>query len=360
MRFVTLFPQGTNIHLLKDVGQIPFTLKKEFGIDAALVSNDICIDDANIVDVPGLEIDSVHPRWCGWKVGSFMYLLQNAKRIDWLNVYHVGKRSYYWSRFYKWINHRGKVYLKLDMGLQNCNVLDASTKARSMFYKCLSKADFVSVESVTVLERIQKYTEKKIILIPNGYMLGNDLRKKVKKENVFLTVGRLGTREKATEVLLEAFAISRRKHEWKLRLVGPVEEAFKPYIGHYFKKYPELTGRVEFVGIINDRNVLAEEYRKAKIFVLPSRWEAFALVLPEAASQGCKMIVTSSVACCKDFVCNPEFGEIVPPDDARCLGEVMECMANSYEDAGIADKIAAYAEERFLWKNICGEIFRHL
>lgn len=41
MRFVTLFPKGSNIHLMKDVGQIPYNLFKYHGIETVLVSDNI-------------------------------------------------------------------------------------------------------------------------------------------------------------------------------------------------------------------------------------------------------------------------------------------------------------------------------
>lgn len=360
MRFVTLFPQGSNIHLIKDVGQIPYTLKKEFGVDTALVSGRICMEGTNLDDVPGMEIDNLRIKWCGWKIGSLIYLLENAKKIDWLNLYHAKKSSYYLAKIFKALNRKGKVYLKLDMDLTGCDALDCKKKIQNRFRKYLDRMDLVSVESTAVLERIQKYTKRRILLVPNGYMLGDRMEGDIQKEDIFLTVGRLGTKQKATEILLEAFAQCRERQTWKMRLVGSVEDEFKPYIREYFSKYPELVGRVEFVGEINNRKALAEEYRKAKIFVLPSRWEAFPLVLSEAASQGCKIIVTPSVSSCKDFVYSPEFGEIVPTDDAQYLGETMEKMANSYRDDRIVKEIIAYAEQRFSWKNICEVIFRYL
>ena len=78
------------------------------------------------------------------------------------------------------------------------------------------------------------------------------------KEKVILCVARHGTWQKATEVLLEAFAyIEETIPEWKLELVGSVEEDFKSYIEEYYRRYPKLRERVLFFGNIRDRQRLA-------------------------------------------------------------------------------------------------------
>lgn len=325
MRFVTLFPKGSNVHLIKDVGQIPYMLKKEYGIEAVLVSNNIKKDGFYTENVQGLLYDRIGFKWLGWRIGSCLYLLMNAKKIDWLNIYHTGFRSLCWIKLFKWMNPRGGVYLKLDMDFRYCDKLDTDLNIRKTFRRCLNSVDMVSVETTAVLERIQKYTEKKIIVVPNGYIVKEEAEDppNIEKKNFFLTVGRLGTRQKATEVLLEAFAKSAERQTWKLRLIGTVEEEFRHYLEKYFQTYPELKDRIEFVGSVNDRRLLMNQYKEAKIFILPSRWEGFPLVLPEAASQGCKMILTSAVPCCKDFVSEYRFGKIIPADNILCLADAM-------------------------------------
>lgn len=360
MRFVTLFPKGSNVHLIKDVGQIPYTLAKKFNIDAVLVSNHINMQGPYIGDVLGLQYDKVKYKWLGWRIGTCLYILLNAKKIDWLNIYHVGKRSWYWTKIYKFVNHKGKVYLKLDMDFQSCDKLNNSLKMQKIFNKCLNVVDLVSVESAAVQKRIQPHIKKELLLIPNGYMLADKQLKSHKKENIFLTVGRLGTKQKATEILLEAFSMCAEKQSWELRLIGSVEESFKPYIENYFCLHPELRERVKFMGVVTDRAMLAEQYRRAKIFVLPSRWEGFSLVLSEAASQGCKLIITSAIPCCEDLVPKPEFGKIIPPNDPYALANAMKEMIDLYKDSNDASIISAYAKENFSWEKICEKIYSYL
>ena len=69
------------------------------------------------------------------------------------------------------------------------------------------------------------------------------------KKNVLLTVGRNGTAQKRTDVLLEAFAKAAPQIEgWELRIVGSIEPSFQSYLTEYFTLHPELKDRVFFVG----------------------------------------------------------------------------------------------------------------
>lgn len=358
MTFVTLFPKATNIHLVKDVGQIPFTLKERFGIDGILVTgNKIKANDEYMQMVPGLKIVKLPFRWLNWKIGCVFYLFFKAKTIDWLNLYHFGKRSFYLAKLYKFRKNDGHVYLKMDMNFKSCDRLEHDKKSRDTFIKCLDIMDVVSVESEEVKRRIQRYTDKEVLIIPNGCI--EDKEKgfvRRKKENIFLTVGRLGTKPKATEVLLEAFAISATRQNWILELAGTVSENFREYIEDYFLKYPELKERVIFLGDIRDRKLLNEEYEKAKVFILPSRWEGFPLVLSEAQTRGCKMILTSSIPPCKEFVPEETFGAIVEPDNSRALAEAMVMLANADVNDDEVHEIASYAREKFSWEKICAKL----
>lgn len=56
------------------------------------------------------------------------------------------------------------------------------------------------------------------------------IKKTLERDKTFITVGRLGTTEKATELLLRAFANTKDRHTWNLKLVGPVEDSFKEEI----------------------------------------------------------------------------------------------------------------------------------
>lgn len=74
--------------------------------------------------------------------------------------------------------------------------------------------------------------------------------------------------------MLESFAkVADKLPAWKLRLVGGVEESFKPYVERFFASHPDLKKRVTFVGLVEDKFKLIDEYKWAKIFCLTSNFE---------------------------------------------------------------------------------------
>lgn len=114
--------------------------------------------------------------------------------------------------------------------------------------------------------------------LPNGFynFTGIDMTFNYEeKKNVILTVGRLGTAQKATNVLLEAFvAIAEQIPEWNLHLAGTVEKEWKDeYLKHFWERFPELKNHICFLGQISDREALYQEYLNSQIFALSSKYE---------------------------------------------------------------------------------------
>lgn len=361
LRFVTLYPMCPNIGLAKDVGQIPYTLAKDFNIDAHLVSSMIDMAGSNIDETKVLHLEHYPLILSSAGITGSLYILRNAKKIDWLNIYHCGRKAYYWTKLYKLLNPKGKVYLKLDLDFRSCDIFDSQEKKRKAFVKIIKIMDLVSVESSAIKERIEPYVGHNIKLISNGYQnVDESALKYTKKKNLFLTVGRLGTKQKATEILLEAFAKSANQHDWNLELIGSVEPEFIPHIKNFFIEHPELKSRVLFRDFINTRKDLIQEYRKAKVFVLPSRWESFGLVVPEALSCGCRIIISDQVPAKLEMTCNGKYGKIIPVDNINALAEALRAeAAETYTDE-MTSEIEKYAAENYSWKKICKALLEYM
>lgn len=356
-RFVTLFPFADNQLLVKDVGQIPYILGKYYKYQATLASRDLDLTGEYVNDIKdGLTLQKYKKVLNSWKLDAFIFLFFNSKKIDWLNIYHCNKKSYYWSKWYKFLNPEGKVYLKLDMDFRNCETLDINKRKRKLFKKLTEYEEIVSVENQSVKDRIQNYTKKELLVIQNGCLIDCVRESEIKKEDVFLTVGRLGTEQKATEVLLQAFALYASKHNWKLKLVGPIQENFKEYIENYFKIYPELKQRVEFIGMVKDRTQISKFYQEAKAFVLPSRWESFGLVLPEAVCNGCYIMTTENVPSAEIVTHKGEFGEILDTDNIEKWGEALYSFTQRKLPNDYLKKEIDYGKKTFSWKEICKEL----
>lgn len=363
-KFVTLFLNCRNRLLIKDVGQIPFWLGQSGAFDTELVCDHMDFEGDYVhKEVKGLKIKCLKPIFHNYKLGVFRYLLKNSRKIHWLNLYHYRRTTLYWMKLYRLCNPKGHIWLKLDINFLSCKEIETSRKNQKIFHRCCKSADLVSVESQSIKNRLKSYTNAEIRVIPNGFYSERHSfsnqefclkSKQEEKENVFLTVGRLGIWEKATENLLEAFAqCCTKQSDWTLRLVGSIEKEFEPYIEQYFLQHPYLTDRVIFTGQINERDQLALEYQHARIFVLPSRSESFGIAVLEAMYAGCYVILTDAIPPAKQLTNNEKYGKIVAADDIEALAAAMESSVNI--DAP-TQEISDYAVQYFDWKEICKEI----
>jgi len=140
------------------------------------------------------------------------------------------------------------------------------------------------------------------------------------KKNYILSAARFGIYEKATDVLLKAFANTKDRHDWKLILCGTIDPSFESYIKDYFKKHPDLKERVIFTGHLN-RKELFDFYSQAKIFALPSRSEGFPNVISDALFFKNAIITTNKVAI--NDIINERMGIIIDPDAPKQLEEAI-------------------------------------
>ena len=304
MRYITVFPECEAIHLKKDVGMLPYALGKYCGYDYSI----ICYDNFNFCEA---DKDKFHVKVITERFGDIIdfaiYIYVHAKEIDILNLYHItSRRNIFWILAYKIANPHGIVHMKLDADYRMVNLFNTKPKnlKERLKWKVLNnKVDLYTVESTTMKSVLEEKWNLKIKIIPNGiYREGDIALPKVEEKNkIFLTVGRLGTEQKATETLLSAFEMIKDDTDWQLILAGTIEKDFQKYIQQYFKKNPDLKNRVLFTGNISNSEELTRLYKKASIFVLPSKWEGFALVLIEALECGDYLIVSYQVPTANDI-----------------------------------------------------------
>ena len=364
MVFVTLFTRLKNVHLLKDVGMIPYLLHRDFDVNSIVVS---CRNDKEYPyidsEVKGLKQmfikkGPISPIFSGAK-----FVWKNASKIDVLNVYHLNLSSFIYLLIYKFRKKAGgKGYLKLDMDLNGYKRLFMLNPVGFIKRITMNLADVVSVETTTIAEWLGNKYGSKILYIPNGFY--TDEKKPLRKfgkENIILTVGNIGTYPKATDVLLEAFAGAAAGNDWKLVLAGPVDKKFEHFIEEFMKKHRDLKDRIIFTGPITDKKILNDYYRKAKIFTLPSRSESFGIVLLEAAACGDFLVTTTGVPAGKDIYNDGKFGYIVPTDDSVALsGSFVRLMNSSADWEERAIEIADYTWHDFRWEPIITKLYENL
>ena len=368
--FVTVFTETENFHLVKDVGQLPYFMYKTEGYDATLISYQNNVEYPFIdQEVNGLKLNFIpnKGRFLYFELGVLYYLLNKSKSIAVLNLFHFKKDNILYLLIYKLVNPQGKAYIKLDMDIlffKNYNAFLFSNYAlKNFILKALTSwifklTDLFSVETDQAkdyLLNIYPELRNKLICIPNGVdNLYLDKKIPIKafqeKENIILTVGRIGTHQKNTELLLDALKITDLK-DWKVYILGPIEESFKKYIADFYKEYPQLENKVIFTGNITDRKELFDWYNRSKIFCLSSRYEGFPIAFPEALYFG-NYLISSPVSSAEHITSKGKYGTVAKAD----AHEFSNALQNSIEPGFLSsqryEEIRRFSKDNFTWPGI--------
>lgn len=359
-KFLTIFPNAENVHLIKDIGMIPFVLHKEYGYVSTIASYNNGTYPYLDAELKGLKQVFIERKFKNEKLNVCLFILLNFKKFDTIQCYHISINSIVYLLFFKFLKSitfsRGLTYLKFDA---NDSIKGKKISKKIIFL--LKKIKILSVETKTLHSYLNNDSLLKgfISYVPSGYY--NFGESKIVdfscKENLIITVGRIGNKEKSNEVLLTAFADFAKKNDsWKLELVGPIEDEFHFYIENYFKENPGLRSRVVFSGNITDREVLQEKYRKAKIFVLTSKSESFGIVLVEAIANGC-FLFSTNFSSAKDITDNGRYGILFDYGDTEMLSQkILEVINNEEKLKEKCLDIQNFAFNNFSWKKICGDI----
>lgn len=273
-----------------------------------------------------------------------------ARKINVLFLVHTSLSNMITTILFKKINPKGKVIImgdldeKLAQNLSEHNYVYSKgikgwvkKKIVDSFFKNL---DVLTVETNKVFSIFQKMSHR------NGWKgivqcypcldeeLFNQLaltRKSFdEKENIMITVGRIGSYQKNTDMILNALSKVDLK-DWKFYFIGPLTDSFntssesnyKKHIRQFYSENPLLEGRVIFTGPIYDPKEIYEYYLRAKVFVLTSRYEGFANVLSEAAALGC-YIVSTDVGGASLVSNDWQFGTKIEQEDIEGLAEIFQ------------------------------------
>lgn len=392
MKLVHICEEFEYLWIGKDNGMIPIYSKNILNWDSEIVTCNLKNDLSD--EIRGVKIIKIK-RWfkyiknfAPWviffkRIPLYFYICKNAKTIDILMLFHVTKCSYWNAFFYKKFNPNGKIYVKADFNtrIYEKELTELTMKPQNLrqFFrkkrrlkeykkrkKLLKNIDLISYESLEGYNYMKDFyagisTKGKSIYLPNGYDdLYIDCNFKVKsyneKENIFLTVGRLGTFEKNTELLLEVLEEIDLK-DWKFYLVGPIEESFRIKIEEFYVKNPEKKTNIVFTGAILNKKELDEYYNKSKVFVLPSRWESFGIVMVEAMAFN-NYILTSNTCAVKDITNNEKIGSIFDiASKADLKNKMIKIINKEINLANIGIKTDKY-KENFKYSRLIKKIKR--
>lgn len=359
-RFLTIFPNAENVHLIKDVGMIPYILHNKYKYDATIASYKNGEYPYFETEVKGLKQIFIDRRFKSEILNVCLFVLINFRKYDIIQCYHISKNSIIYLLFFKFLKlitfSHGVTYLKFDL---NDSIRETGLSKKVVFL--LKRIKILSVETKILYEYLNSDNLLKGLVnyIPNGYYHSKN-KKKVDfsfKENIIITVGRIGSPEKNNEVLLESFRdFAKINSEWKLELIGPLENGFQVYIDDYFKINPNLISRVVFTGNISDRKLLQEKYRKAKVFVLTSQSESFGIALVEALASGC-FILSTDFSSAYEITDNERYGWLFRYGDRIALTtKMLEIVNNQEKLKEECLNVQNFADTNFSWEKICYDI----
>ena len=294
-----------------------------------------------------------------------IYLLKHAKEIDCLMRFHNTPMTALIVILYKLLNPKGYAYVKMDI---NPYEIENSTTKHDKLYRCLyskyiQRLDLVSCETTEAFQKLPKSQsfffnfKDKLILMPNGFDEQSLKELNIKelsfseKKNMIITVGRLGTAQKNTEMFLKALEKTDLK-DWTVCMIGPIENHFQLYIDQFFEKYPHKKKNILFTGAIYDKKTLWEYYNQAKVFVLTSDFESYALVLNEA-KRFKNYIISTPVGACLDLIENNKYGTTVGINDHKELADKLQQIIYGNANINVYDN---YDSHQLSWEYIIKHI----
>ena len=217
-----------------------------------------------------------------------------------------------------------------------------------------------TVLSLFIKSKYPYIISRKMVVIPNPVMAVNSLNKNdnIPKRNIILSVGRL-EEEKDHLTLIQSFAKIVKSHQdWDLHIIG--EGKLKNKLHEKINSLG-LIDRIYIKGFTKD---IDSKYREAKIFALPSKYEAFGLVTAEAMSYGIPCIGFADCPGTNELIINDETGLLVKSSGNRSssLAEGIErlisdeqyriCLGRAAREAikkNFADEEVAEAWEHLLY-----------
>ena len=374
IRFATIFPKVEDVHLMKEIGLIPWGLSRFYGCESTIALLPDC-SYPSLKELSGLQASYI-PAVAGSNyLRSFLWVVTHARKLDAIHLFYQYRHTRMCILAFLALNPKGLVYVHFDRKETEFNdyaVQYSSHPIYGAFERWFFKTFVYSkrnrsrilwgVQNTIALDNIKgHYPFDQVAYMPDGYFQPADgcAWKLEEKENIILTVGRLGFEQKRTDVLVKGFAqFAQTNQDYKLVLVGPMEQEFKVFLQDFLDQNPQLVSRIQVVGPVYDRETLYGYYAKAKIFCLPSDYESFGIAAAEAQAHGCVLVCTQYPAA-YDLTNHEQYGRLIPFGDWQKLAQVLqELTSNPAQLKKLAPEVARYAQEHFSYKALLKPLYQ--
>ena len=281
------------------------------------------------------------------------FIKEHIQEYDAIMLFHYGSTAWKLARLCKKYNPNVVVYIKLDMGIGGFNHFCNNglfQNFKNWFEKLKSTyVDVFTVETKSYYEELKKISvfKNRIEYLPNGVSLIDidvDSIDVLPKENSIVTIGRLGTPEKNSPLLLKAIEKLPESlvRQWKFLLIGPSTQEFIDEVHQFKVSHPNIAD-----SIITDRNELYTYGRKAKIICMTSRSESTCISTLEAMYFGAYPIITNYSDFALDTTNMGTYGIIVENGNAD---ELAQQLSNSMKNDNLltnCNESQSYARSTF-------------
>lgn len=279
-----------------------------------------------------------------------------------LNMHYVGPAAFTLDRIRK--NPQRTIPLYLSFHGTDLKTLSGMSKAAiARWVQLLRGVTGVVVCSRDLGERFSSLFGRSIAtcVIHNGLDAGAfsataSVQPQPIESRYILTVGKF-ERQKGQDVLIEAFAeISPDYPDVNLVLVGATSDALDS-----LKELCKRLGISARVRFYQDRphDEMAGFFRYADLFILPSRLEAFPIVLLEAGALGLPVVATQ-VGGIPELITDGFTGRLVPPDDSvKLASAIRSILDDSLASVNMGSRLRHHVSSNFTWK-IAGDRYRSI
>jgi glycosyltransferase involved in cell wall biosynthesis len=319
-----------------------------------------------------LKILFDHPNPFFLAHGGFQIQIEQTKRaleeigceVGWLRWWDASRKAdliHYFGR-----PHPGYIRQCHDQGLKVVMLelltgLGSRSSAKRFLQRWMTQAARISLpheftirmgwDSYRLADRVIALTawEKKLMtemfkapfhrvhVVPNGVekVFLEDRGKPVREDHLVTTVT-ITPRKRVVE-MMQAAALARVK----LRVIGKPYHPQDPYYLLFLQALQEARPWVEYVGPIEDRALLAGEYRKAAGFFLLSAMESQSLSALEAAACGCPLLLSNLPWARASFGSEASYAPVAP---APRTASYLRAFAERISEAPRVQKVLSWQE----------------
>jgi len=226
---------------------------------------------------------------------------------------------------------------------------DSTRVLGSKFYRILFSPvkNILCVSSLDVDRFKKTFPESNVRLISNG--VDYDFFKPKRyysKENTIIACGSLRWHKDFETLITACTKIFKTVEDWKLKIIGQGKDRSK--LERLISFYG-MENRISLLGVL-DRNSVAEQFRKAKIFVISSVTEGLPKVLLEAMASKCACVSTD-VGDCRRVL--DGCGLVIPKQNPELLSDALLELINDDDLRVDLANVGQHVASEYSWDNYC-------